>query len=216
MQFTFEELLLWDAMAVDGPTSNRVGPCQCPAQQCNNHHSGSHYHTGATPFSSLHCWTFSQYHCGHQPAAPGGLGETAVGFTHCLNSCLPAQYAKVELPSAALGLHHQGKRQRVPLNQMRRALPSQSQCQVLLGHPCGWLCQKMYPVLLTSATPYPCQLCQKSQRGLVPSASHSFRFPPGLVQLDCQRRCFSCRGKWTWPLSGCSWPGPLWTPVIGN
>ena len=66
-----------------GPTSNRVGPWQCPAWQCDNYHSGSHYHTGATPFSSHHCWTFLWHHHSSQPAAPGSLEAAAVG-------CLPA------------------------------------------------------------------------------------------------------------------------------
>ena len=120
MQFTFEELPLWDVAAMDeptpGPISDRVGPHQCPAQQCDNHHSGSHYHTGATPFSSCHHWTFLQYHCGHQPAAPGDLEATAMGFPHYLDPSLPAQYAEERAAiSRPWGLCHQVKWQRVPL-----------------------------------------------------------------------------------------------------
>ena len=47
-----------------GPTSNRVGPWQCRAQQYD-HHSDSHYHSSATPFSGQHCWTFSWHQHGH-------------------------------------------------------------------------------------------------------------------------------------------------------
>ena len=31
LQFTFQELPLWNAATMDEPTSNRVGPQQCPA-----------------------------------------------------------------------------------------------------------------------------------------------------------------------------------------
>ena len=85
------------------PTSNGVGPWQCPSCQCNNHHSDSHYHTSATPFSSHLCWTF-WWHChSHQPAAPGGLGVAAVGFPCHLNPYLPAPYAKESATISSLG-----------------------------------------------------------------------------------------------------------------
>ena len=37
--------------------------------------------------------------------------------------------------------------------------------------------------------------------------------PPWLIQKTCQMRCSDCKGRWTWPWSGCSWLRPPWTPV---
>ena len=86
-----------------GPATNRVGPWQCPAWECDNHHSGSHYHTGATCLFTCHCWTSSWHCCDHQPAAPVGLGTAAVGFPCHLNPCLLAQYAKEGATISGLG-----------------------------------------------------------------------------------------------------------------
>ena len=88
LQFTFKSYhsgMLPPWMNLPGPTSNRVGPQQCPAWQHDNHPSDSHYHIGATPFSSHLCWAFLWHHHGHQPVAPGGLGAAAVGFPHHLD-----------------------------------------------------------------------------------------------------------------------------------
>ena len=178
-----------------GPT-----PQQCPVQQCDNHHSGSHYHTSITPFCGHLCWTFS-WHCHvHQPAAPVSLGAAAVGFPHCLKPLSPCTVCKREsCHQWPWGLWLQVKKQRVPPNWMRRTQPSLPWRQALLRHLHGWSHQKMYPVSLMSATHHPHQPCQKPQRWPAPSPSHNSRLPQGLTQQNCQRRCFGCRAKWTWP-----------------
>ena len=86
-----------------GSTTNRFGPQQCPVQQCDNHHSGSHYHTSATPFSGCHCWAFSWHHHDHHPTVPGALewlqqASPTISIPVSWHSML-----KRELPSAALG-----------------------------------------------------------------------------------------------------------------
>ena len=76
------------------PTSNRVGPWQCPAWQCDNHHSGSYYHTGTTPSLAATVEPSNDIGMTNNQQLQGGLGAAVVGFPHHLDPYLPAQYAK--------------------------------------------------------------------------------------------------------------------------
>ena len=181
-----------------GPTTNRGGSQQCSTQQHDNCHSDSHYHLSAT--SSLA--TTVKPPCDIAAAINQhllGALEQLQCAPCCPNPWLPVQYAEEGATISGLEGSTPKWSSRIPSDWMRRTQPYQPWWQAL--HRClhRQSCQKISPALLMSVTHHPHQPWQKHWRWIVPSQSHSLRFPSGLGQPACQRRCFGCKGKWTWP-----------------
>ena len=84
LQFSFQELPLWNATTTDGPAQDLP-----PIEVILGGVDPKTANTTQVPLPSGH-WT-SMWHChGSQPTPPGGLGTAAADFTHNLSPCLPA------------------------------------------------------------------------------------------------------------------------------
>ena len=175
------------------------------------------YCTSTTFFSSWYCGASQWHHCGHQPAAPRGLGMAAEGFPCSLNPCFPAQYAEERVAISGPGAPPStAGAEDSPWGMGGWAQSSSPQWQPL--HRClhVWPQQtaplaSLTPLTHCSSSPY-----QRHWRWWASPLSHSLRPPPRvrpaglsesdeLLQLQEKDECG--------PRCNYSQPGPLLIPT---
>ena len=154
VQGSFQELPLWNAATMDGPTQDlplievALGGTESKTANTTPVPPPSSYQT-----STWHC-------CGSQPTPPGGLGMAAVDFSCHLSPASQHSTSRMKLPSVALvalpppeqEIHSAGRGQ---------TWPSLIWQPPLYRHPQVRLHQNTSPAPFRSVTPLPSLPCQK-------------------------------------------------------